>query len=45
MNVFEKLIRSRNKREVFGNNAKKLLDSKKDILNDYCKHIQSLVKE
>ena len=44
-NVFEKLIRSRNKREIFGNNAKKLLDSKKDILNDYCKHIQSLVKE
>ena len=44
-NVFEKLIRSRNKRELFGNNAKDLLDSKKGILDDYCKQIQSLVKE
>lgn len=43
--VFEKLIRSRNKRELFGNNAKKLIESKKSILGDYCKHIQSLVNE
>lgn len=42
--VFEKLIRSRSKRELFGNNAKKLLDSKKGILDDYCKYIQLLIQ-
>ena len=41
--VFQKLIRSRNKRELFGNNAKKLINSKKGILDDYCASIQSLL--
>ncbi len=42
-NVFQKLIRSKSKRELFGNNAKKIMDSKKDIADSYCKTIQELI--
>ena len=41
--VFERLIKSKQRRELFGANAKKILLSKKDIINDYCKEIQSLL--
>ena len=37
--VFERLIKSKQRRELFGANAKKILLSKKDIINDYCKEI------
>ena len=41
--VFERLIKSKQRRELFGANAKKILLSKKDIIDDYCKEIQSLL--
>ena len=41
--VFERLIKSKQRRELFGANAKKILLSKKNIINDYCKEIQSLL--
>ena len=41
--VFERLIKSKQRRELFGANAKKILLSKKYIINDYCKEIQSLL--
>ncbi len=43
--VFERLIKSKQRRELFGNNAKKIMESKKDIINDYCKSIQRLIVE
>ena len=43
--VFERLIKSKQRRELFGANAKKILLSKKDIINDYCKEIQSLIND
>jgi 3-deoxy-D-manno-octulosonic-acid transferase len=41
--VFERLIKSKQRRELFGANAKKILLSKKNIIDDYCKEIQSLL--
>ncbi len=43
--VFERLLKSKQRRELFGNNAKKIMESKKDIVNDYCKSIQELMTE
>ena len=43
--VFERLIKSKQRRELFGSNAKKLLESRKNIINDYCKAIQELIIE
>ena len=43
--VFEKLLRSKQKRELFGVNAKKIMESKKDIIDNYCKSIQALIVE
>ena len=43
--VFERLIKSRQRRELFGNNAKKIMESKKDIVTDYCRLIQELIVE
>ena len=43
--VFQKLIKSKNKRELFGNNAKKIMESKKDIADHYCKAIQELIAD
>ena len=39
-NIFEKLFRSKSKREVFEKNAKLLVDAKKSILDDYLKTIE-----
>ena len=43
--VFGRLIKSKQRRELFGSNAKKLLESRKNIINDYCKAIQELIIE
>ena len=40
-NIFEKLFRSKSKREVFEKNAKKLVESKKLILQKYISSIQN----
>ena len=44
-NIFEKLLRSKSKREIFEKNAKNLIVSKKSIINDYIacidKHIST----
>ena len=41
--LFEKLIKSKKRRELFGSNAKKLLESKKDIIDNYSRNIKSLM--
>ena len=41
--VFERLMKSKQRRELFGANAKKIMESKKDIINNYCKSIQELI--
>mgnify|MGYP006086317415 CR=1 FL=1 len=41
--VFEKLIKSRQRRELFGNNAKKLILSKSGIIDKYCQSILSMI--
>jgi len=41
--VFERLMKSKQRRELFGVNAKKIMESKKDIINNYCKSIQELI--
>ena len=41
--VFERLMKSKQRRELFGVNAKKIMESKKDIINNYCKSIQALI--
>jgi len=43
--VFERLIKSKQRRELFGTNAKKILDMKKNIIDDYCREIQSLIND
>ena len=43
--VFERLIKSKQRRELFGINAKKILDTKKNIVSDYAKEIQSLIRD
>ena len=43
--VFERLIKSKQRRELFGINAKKILGAKKNIIDNYCKEIQSLINE
>ena len=43
--VFEKLLRSKKTRELLGENAKKIMKSKKDIIDNYCKSIQALIVE
>ena len=44
-NIFEKLLRSKSKREIFEKNAKDLIASKKSIIDDYIacidKHIST----
>ena len=39
--TFDKLLRSKNKREQIGKNAKIIAESKNNILKDYCKIIES----
>ena len=39
--VFERLIKSKKRRELFGNNALQLLESKKNILYNYFSHIKN----
>ncbi len=41
--LFEKLIKSKQRRELFGSNAKKLLESKKGIIDNYSRNIKSLM--
>ena len=41
--VFERLIKSRQRRELFGTNAKNILDKKKNIISDYTKEIQPFI--
>ena len=43
--VLERLLKSKQRRELFGNNAKKIMESKKDIVTDYCRLIQELIVE
>ena len=43
--VFERLLKSRQRKELFGKNAKKIMESKKDIIDNYCKSIQELIVE
>ncbi len=43
-NIFEKLFRSKSKREVFEKNAKKLILSKKSIQKKYITSIESHLK-
>ena len=38
-NIFEKLLRSKSKREIFEKNAKSLVVSKKSIIDDYITHV------
>ena len=38
-NIFEKLLRSKSKREIFEKNAKNLIVSKKSIIDDYIARI------
>jgi 3-deoxy-D-manno-octulosonic-acid transferase len=38
-NIFEKLLRSKSKREIFEKNAKNLVVSKKSIINNYVTRI------
>jgi hypothetical protein len=38
-------MKSKQRRELFGANAKKIMESKKDIINNYCKSIQALIVE
>ncbi len=42
-NIFEKLFRSKSKREIFEKNAKLLVDAKKSILDDYIRAIEKHV--
>jgi len=43
--VFERLLKSKQRRELFGNNAKKIIESKQDIIHNYCRSIQRLITE
>ena len=39
--VFERLLKSKQRRELFGNNALKLLQSKKSVMNKYLSHFKN----
>ena len=39
--VFERLVKSKQRRELFGNNALKLLESKKSIMDNYYLHFKN----
>jgi len=41
--VFERLLKSKQRRELFGENAKKIMIKKKDIINNYCIAITKLI--
>ena len=41
--VFERLLKSKQRRELFGINAKKIMIKKKDIINNYCIAITKLI--
>ena len=41
--VFERLLKSKQRRELFGSNAKNIMIAKKDIINDYCQNIKTLI--
>jgi 3-deoxy-D-manno-octulosonic-acid transferase len=43
-NIFEKLFRSKAKREIFEKNAQKLVQQKSQIVNDYLRLIDSHIK-
>jgi 3-deoxy-D-manno-octulosonic-acid transferase len=43
-NIFEKLLRSKSKREIFEKNAKNLIVSKKSIINNYITRIDKHIK-
>ena len=42
--VFERLLKSKQRRELFGENAKKIMIRKKDIISDYCIAITKLIR-
>jgi len=44
-NIFEKLLRSKSKREVFEQNAKNLILGKKFIISEYIKNIESHIAQ
>ncbi|GIS45714.1 MAG: hypothetical protein Ct9H90mP18_00460 [Gammaproteobacteria bacterium] len=39
--VFERLLKSKQRRELFGSNALKLLESKKSIMDNYYLHFKN----
>ncbi|MDG2159463.1 MAG: glycosyltransferase N-terminal domain-containing protein [Gammaproteobacteria bacterium] len=41
--VFERLLKSKQRRELFGENAKKIMIAKKDIVDNYCKTIKRFI--
>ena len=43
--VFERLIKSKQRRELFGANAKKILKTKENIINNYIDEIQNLMSD
>ena len=44
-NIFEKLLRSKSKREIFEKNAKNLIVGKKSIINDYISCIEKHIND
>ena len=43
--VFERLIKSKQRRELFGTNAKRIMATKKNIMDDYSREIQALIRD
>ena len=43
--VFERLIKSKQRRELFGTNAKRIMATKKNIIDDYSREIQALIRD
>ncbi len=43
--VFERLIKSKQRRELFGTNAKKIMSTKINIMDDYSREIQALIRD
>jgi 3-deoxy-D-manno-octulosonic-acid transferase len=44
-NIFEKLLRSKSKREIFEKNAKNLVIAKKSIINNYITCIKKHISD
>ncbi len=43
--VFERLIKSKQRRELFGTNAKRIMATKINIMDDYSREIQALIRD